>query len=48
MADTFTLSITKPDLVYYKGFTFSIDSYRLDQKQFLNEVFNSMDESKKN
>ncbi|KAK8327695.1 hypothetical protein V6Z12_A11G200200 [Gossypium hirsutum] len=47
MADLFTLSITEPDLVYYKGFTFSIDSYGLDQKQFLNEVFNSRDESKK-
>nr|ATL60077.1 Ycf2 [Pavetta abyssinica] len=47
MADLFTLSITEPDLVYHKGFTFSIDSYGLDQKQFLNEVFNSRDESKK-
>nr|YP_010581446.1 hypothetical protein RF2 [Triphyophyllum peltatum]YP_010581463.1 hypothetical protein RF2 [Triphyophyllum peltatum]UZT27851.1 hypothetical protein RF2 [Triphyophyllum peltatum]UZT27868.1 hypothetical protein RF2 [Triphyophyllum peltatum] len=47
MADLFTLSITEPDLVYHKGFVFSIDSYRLDQKQFLNEVFNSRDESKK-
>ncbi|TYJ04299.1 hypothetical protein E1A91_A12G082600v1 [Gossypium mustelinum] len=47
MADLFTLSITEPDLVYYKGFAFSIDSYGLDQKQFLNEVFNSRDESKK-
>ena len=47
MADLFTLSITAPDLVYYKGFAFSIDSYGLDQKQFLNEVFNSRDESKK-
>uniref|UniRef100_A0A2C9WDF3 Ycf2 N-terminal domain-containing protein n=1 Tax=Manihot esculenta TaxID=3983 RepID=A0A2C9WDF3_MANES len=44
MADLFTLSITKPDLVYHKGFTFFIDSYGLDQKQFLNEVFNSRDE----
>nr|XP_048322718.1 ribulose bisphosphate carboxylase large chain-like [Ziziphus jujuba var. spinosa] len=26
------------DLVYHKGFAISIDSYRLDQKQFLNEV----------
>ncbi|MFQ6631473.1 hypothetical protein Gotur_009710 [Gossypium turneri] len=32
MADLFTLSITEPDLVYYKGFAFSIDSYGLDQK----------------
>nr|YP_010041334.1 Ycf2 [Alniphyllum fortunei]YP_010041356.1 Ycf2 [Alniphyllum fortunei]QPA36112.1 Ycf2 [Alniphyllum fortunei]QPA36134.1 Ycf2 [Alniphyllum fortunei]WIL98331.1 Ycf2 [Alniphyllum fortunei]WIL98351.1 Ycf2 [Alniphyllum fortunei] len=46
MADLFTLSITEPDLVYHKGFAFSIDSYGLDQKQFLNEVFNSRDESK--
>ncbi|KAM1112731.1 hypothetical protein ACFX13_046405 [Malus domestica] len=42
MADLFT--ITEPDLVYHKGFAFSIG---LDQKQFLNEVFNSRDESKK-
>ncbi|KAF4381824.1 hypothetical protein F8388_009000 [Cannabis sativa] len=35
MADLFTLSITEPDLVYHKGFALSIDSYRLDQKQFL-------------
>ena len=47
MADIFTLSITEPDLAYHKGFTLSIDSCRLDQKQFLNEVFNSRDESKK-
>nr|YP_009582215.1 hypothetical chloroplast RF21 [Bixa orellana]YP_009582232.1 hypothetical chloroplast RF21 [Bixa orellana]QBK83750.1 hypothetical chloroplast RF21 [Bixa orellana]QBK83767.1 hypothetical chloroplast RF21 [Bixa orellana] len=47
MADLFTLSITEPDLVYHKVFAFSIDSYGLDQKQFLNEVFNSRDESKK-
>jgi hypothetical protein len=47
MADLFTLSITEPDLVYHKGFAFSIDSYGLDQKQFFNEVFNSGDESKK-
>ena len=44
MADLFTLSITEPDLVYHKGFAFSIG---LDQKQFLNEVYNSRDESKK-
>ncbi|KAL5861679.1 hypothetical protein ACOSQ4_002975 [Xanthoceras sorbifolium] len=36
MADLFTLSITEPDLVYHKEFSFSIDSYGLDQKQFLN------------
>nr|YP_010729113.1 Ycf2 protein [Trimezia steyermarkii]YP_010729131.1 Ycf2 protein [Trimezia steyermarkii]WEA82092.1 Ycf2 protein [Trimezia steyermarkii]WEA82110.1 Ycf2 protein [Trimezia steyermarkii] len=47
MADLFTLSITEPDLVYHRGFVFSIDSYGLDQKKFLNEVFNSRDESKK-
>nr|YP_009529174.1 hypothetical protein RF2 [Pholisma arenarium]YP_009529180.1 hypothetical protein RF2 [Pholisma arenarium]AXX75974.1 hypothetical protein RF2 [Pholisma arenarium]AXX75981.1 hypothetical protein RF2 [Pholisma arenarium] len=47
MADLFTLSITEPDLVYHKGFAFYIDSYGLDQKQFLNEVFNSREESKK-
>nr|YP_010175997.1 Ycf2 [Oldenlandia diffusa]YP_010176015.1 Ycf2 [Oldenlandia diffusa]QSM35091.1 Ycf2 [Oldenlandia diffusa]QSM35109.1 Ycf2 [Oldenlandia diffusa] len=47
MADLFILSITEPDLVYHKGFAFSIDSYGLDQKKFLNEVFNSRDESKK-
>nr|YP_009769219.1 hypothetical chloroplast RF21 [Clitoria ternatea]YP_009769236.1 hypothetical chloroplast RF21 [Clitoria ternatea]QIS99920.1 hypothetical chloroplast RF21 [Clitoria ternatea]QIS99937.1 hypothetical chloroplast RF21 [Clitoria ternatea] len=46
MADLFTLSITEPDLVYHKGFGFSIDSSGLDQKQFLNEVFNFRDESK--
>ncbi|EFH63160.1 hypothetical protein ARALYDRAFT_475624 [Arabidopsis lyrata subsp. lyrata] len=37
MADLFTLSITEPDLVYHKGFAFSIDSYGLDQRQFLKE-----------
>nr|YP_010632156.1 hypothetical protein Ycf2 [Monocostus uniflorus]YP_010632174.1 hypothetical protein Ycf2 [Monocostus uniflorus]WBP62198.1 hypothetical protein Ycf2 [Monocostus uniflorus]WBP62216.1 hypothetical protein Ycf2 [Monocostus uniflorus] len=47
MADLFALSITEPDLVYHRGFAFSIDSYGLDQKKFLNEVFNSRDESKK-
>nr|YP_011014262.1 Ycf2 protein [Arenaria przewalskii]YP_011014280.1 Ycf2 protein [Arenaria przewalskii]WQA10668.1 Ycf2 protein [Arenaria przewalskii]WQA10686.1 Ycf2 protein [Arenaria przewalskii] len=41
MVDLFTLSITKPDLVDHKGFAFSIDSCGLDQKKFLNEVFNS-------
>ncbi|YP_008592532.1 Ycf2 (chloroplast) [Andrographis paniculata] len=39
MADLFTLSITEPDPVYHKGFAFSIDSYGLDQKQFLNEAW---------
>nr|YP_009864791.1 Ycf2 [Uvularia grandiflora]YP_009864808.1 Ycf2 [Uvularia grandiflora]QKE32786.1 Ycf2 [Uvularia grandiflora]QKE32803.1 Ycf2 [Uvularia grandiflora] len=48
MADLFTLSITGPDLVYHRGFAFSIDSYGLDQKKFLNKVFNPRDESKKN
>nr|YP_010887697.1 Ycf2 protein [Hypodaphnis zenkeri]YP_010887714.1 Ycf2 protein [Hypodaphnis zenkeri]WJJ67268.1 Ycf2 protein [Hypodaphnis zenkeri]WJJ67286.1 Ycf2 protein [Hypodaphnis zenkeri] len=47
MADLFTLSITEPGLVYHKGFALSIDSYGLDQKTLLNEVFNSRDESKK-
>nr|UDZ61550.1 hypothetical protein RF2 [Limnophyton obtusifolium]UDZ61551.1 hypothetical protein RF2 [Limnophyton obtusifolium] len=47
MANRFTLSITEPDLVYHRGFAFSIDSYGLDQKKFLNGVFNSRDESKK-
>ncbi|CAN7076553.1 unnamed protein product, partial [Brassica oleracea var. botrytis] len=47
MADLFTLSITEPDLVYHTGFAFSIDSYGLDQRQFLKEVFNSRDELKK-
>nr|YP_009656632.1 hypothetical chloroplast RF2 [Medicago marina]QCO73530.1 hypothetical chloroplast RF2 [Medicago marina] len=47
MANLFNLSITKPDLVYHKGFSFSIDSSGLDPKQkFVNEV-NSRDESKK-
>nr|BEV21232.1 Ycf2 [Taraxacum albidum]BEV21294.1 Ycf2 [Taraxacum albidum] len=41
LADLFTLSITEPDLVYHKRFAFSIDSYGLDPKQFLNGVFNS-------
>nr|YP_010259001.1 hypothetical chloroplast RF21 [Chiloglottis cornuta]YP_010259009.1 hypothetical chloroplast RF21 [Chiloglottis cornuta]UIX23871.1 hypothetical chloroplast RF21 [Chiloglottis cornuta]UIX23879.1 hypothetical chloroplast RF21 [Chiloglottis cornuta] len=45
MVDLFTLSITEPDLVYHRGFAFSIDSYGLDQKKFLNEVLNSRDES---
>ena len=47
MANRFTLSITEADLVYHKGFAFSIDSYELDQKQFLDEVFNSRDELNK-
>ncbi|GER39271.1 protein ycf2, partial [Striga asiatica] len=44
MADLFTLSITEPDLMYHKGFAFSIESYGLDQKEFLNQ---DRDESKK-
>nr|YP_010516322.1 hypothetical protein Ycf2 [Striga asiatica]YP_010516346.1 hypothetical protein Ycf2 [Striga asiatica]UXL88482.1 hypothetical protein Ycf2 [Striga asiatica]UXL88506.1 hypothetical protein Ycf2 [Striga asiatica] len=44
MADLFTLSITEPDLMYHKGFAFSIESYGLDQKEFLNQA---RDESKK-
>nr|YP_009435179.1 hypothetical chloroplast RF2 [Lobelia linearis]YP_009435202.1 hypothetical chloroplast RF2 [Lobelia linearis]ATG25180.1 hypothetical chloroplast RF2 [Lobelia linearis]ATG25205.1 hypothetical chloroplast RF2 [Lobelia linearis] len=47
MANLFTLSITEPDLVYRKGFTFSLESYGLEQKQFLNEVFDRGDEWKK-
>ncbi|KAF8006826.1 hypothetical protein BT93_K0976 [Corymbia citriodora subsp. variegata] len=47
MADLFTLSISELDLVYHKGFAFSMDSYILDQRQFLNKVFNFRDESKK-
>nr|YP_010010810.1 hypothetical chloroplast RF21 [Tibetia himalaica]QOI00429.1 hypothetical chloroplast RF21 [Tibetia himalaica] len=47
MADLFNLSITEPDLVYHKGLFFSIDSFGLAQKQFLTEVFNSREESKK-
>nr|YP_010168946.1 Ycf2 [Allium nigrum]YP_010168963.1 Ycf2 [Allium nigrum]QRZ02475.1 Ycf2 [Allium nigrum]QRZ02492.1 Ycf2 [Allium nigrum] len=35
MADLFTLSITEPDLVYHRGFAFSIDSYGLDQKKWV-------------
>ncbi|KAI5667349.1 hypothetical protein M9H77_17202 [Catharanthus roseus] len=38
MADLFTLSITEPNMMYHKGFAFSINSYGLDQKQFLNEA----------
>ncbi|KAL7601042.1 hypothetical protein Lser_V15G20829 [Lactuca serriola] len=41
LADLFTLSITEPDLVYHKRFAFSIDSYGLDPKKFLNGVLNS-------
>nr|YP_010615246.1 Ycf2 [Illigera cordata]YP_010615265.1 Ycf2 [Illigera cordata]WAS37720.1 Ycf2 [Illigera cordata]WAS37739.1 Ycf2 [Illigera cordata] len=47
MADLFILSITEPSLVYHKGFALSIDSYGLDQKKLLNQVFNSRDESKR-
>nr|YP_010723155.1 Ycf2 protein [Aristea ecklonii]YP_010723173.1 Ycf2 protein [Aristea ecklonii]WDW26525.1 Ycf2 protein [Aristea ecklonii]WDW26543.1 Ycf2 protein [Aristea ecklonii] len=48
MADLFTLSITEPDLVYHRGFALSIDSYGLDQKKFLNEVFNSRSRDESN
>nr|AIK21316.1 hypothetical chloroplast RF21 [Lathyrus sativus] len=47
MANLFNLSITKPDLVYHNGFSFSIDLSKIDDKQFVNQVFNSRDESKK-
>nr|YP_010694069.1 Ycf2 [Impatiens conchibracteata]YP_010694089.1 Ycf2 [Impatiens conchibracteata]WCD66762.1 Ycf2 [Impatiens conchibracteata]WCD66782.1 Ycf2 [Impatiens conchibracteata] len=33
MADLFILSITEPDLVYHKGFAFSIDSYGDESKK---------------
>ena len=33
-------------MMYHKEFTIFIDSTRLDQKQFLNEVFNFKDELK--
>jgi len=47
MANLFNLSITKPDLVYDKRFSFYIESSELECKQkFINEV-NSRDESKK-
>nr|YP_009433845.1 ycf2 protein [Hypolytrum nemorum]YP_009433868.1 ycf2 protein [Hypolytrum nemorum]QIB72598.1 ycf2 protein [Cyperus glomeratus]QIB72691.1 ycf2 protein [Cyperus difformis]QIT06783.1 Ycf2 protein [Cyperus fuscus]ANP26059.1 ycf2 protein [Hypolytrum nemorum]ANP26082.1 ycf2 protein [Hypolytrum nemorum] len=39
MVNLFILSITEPNLVYHRRFSFSIDSYRLDQKKFLNEIF---------
>nr|YP_010260867.1 hypothetical chloroplast RF21 [Corybas macranthus]YP_010260879.1 hypothetical chloroplast RF21 [Corybas macranthus]UIX55918.1 hypothetical chloroplast RF21 [Corybas macranthus]UIX55930.1 hypothetical chloroplast RF21 [Corybas macranthus] len=45
MADLFTLSITEPDLVYHRGFAFSIDSYGLDQKKFLNFAGNNIMEA---
>nr|YP_009138898.1 hypothetical chloroplast RF21 [Lathyrus venosus]AIK21340.1 hypothetical chloroplast RF21 [Lathyrus venosus] len=47
MANIFNLSITKPDLVYRNGFSFSIDFSKIDDKPFVNEVCNSRDESKK-
>ncbi|KAF3775208.1 ycf2-A Protein [Nymphaea thermarum] len=43
MADLFTQSITEPNLVYHKGFAFSIDWMK--KGKFLNEIFNSRDES---
>nr|YP_010293014.1 hypothetical protein RF2 [Eriocaulon alpestre]YP_010293031.1 hypothetical protein RF2 [Eriocaulon alpestre]YP_010473212.1 hypothetical protein RF2 [Eriocaulon faberi]YP_010473229.1 hypothetical protein RF2 [Eriocaulon faberi]ULQ65804.1 hypothetical protein RF2 [Eriocaulon buergerianum]ULQ65295.1 hypothetical protein RF2 [Eriocaulon alpestre]ULQ65312.1 hypothetical protein RF2 [Eriocaulon alpestre]ULQ65821.1 hypothetical protein RF2 [Eriocaulon buergerianum]UVH66235.1 hypothetical protein len=45
--ELFTLSITEPDLLYHRGFAFSIDSYGLNQTKFWNEVFHSRDESEK-
>nr|YP_010176756.1 hypothetical chloroplast RF21 [Vicia costata]QSQ72459.1 hypothetical chloroplast RF21 [Vicia costata] len=45
MSNLFNLSLTKPDLVYRNGFSFSIRSSDLDEKQFVN--VNSRDESKK-
>nr|QJS52105.1 Ycf2 [Vicia bungei] len=45
MANLFNLSLTKPDLVYRNGFSFSIGFSKLDEKQFVN--VNSRDESKK-
>nr|CAI53855.1 ycf2 [Acorus calamus] len=47
MADLFTLSITEPDLVYHRGFAFSIDSCGLDQKKLVNGKEKTKDESKK-
>ncbi|CAN6872679.1 unnamed protein product [Brassica oleracea] len=47
MADLFTLSITEPDLVYHKEFAFSIDSYGLDQRQFLKEKMNLLSKDQK-
>ena len=47
MANQFNISLTKPDLVYRNGFSFSIEFSNDDKKQFVNEVFNSRDESKK-
>ncbi|KVH93480.1 Uncharacterized protein family Ycf2, partial [Cynara cardunculus var. scolymus] len=40
MEDLFTLQITERNW-YHKRFSFSVDSYGLDPKQFLNAVFNS-------
>nr|YP_001430146.1 ycf2 protein [Cuscuta reflexa]P32033.2 RecName: Full=Protein Ycf2 [Cuscuta reflexa]CAM98433.1 ycf2 protein [Cuscuta reflexa] len=40
MTELFTLLISEPDLVYHKGFSFSIyiDSYGLEKKKLLNEA----------
>nr|YP_009988060.1 hypothetical protein RF2 [Medicago edgeworthii]QNM38298.1 hypothetical protein RF2 [Medicago edgeworthii] len=46
-ANLLNLSITKSDLVYDNGFYFSIDSSGFDQKQFVNGLVKSRDESKK-
>ncbi|MBO0139436.1 DUF825 domain-containing protein, partial [Vibrio sp. Vb2736] len=40
-------AITPRGLRYHTRFAISIDSYGLDQRQFLKEVFNFRDESKK-
>lgn len=45
MSDLFILSIIESNMMYHKRFTFSIDLYALDQKQFLDEIFNYRDES---
>ena len=47
ITNLFTLSITKPNLIYHKKFTFSINSYKLNQKQFLKKIFNFKNKSKK-
>lgn len=40
MASLFTLSITKPDLMYHRGFAISIDSYGLIPKDSMNQKRN--------
>nr|QKV48131.1 hypothetical protein RF2 [Risleya atropurpurea]QKV48136.1 hypothetical protein RF2 [Risleya atropurpurea] len=47
MADLFTLSITEPDLVFHKGFAFSIDSYGLYQKKLVRIYYgNALEDTK--